>query len=125
MAQVNEFIGRYRDLYRAARLYILIGNFIKITGLVIGGLIILVSILIALAGAGTIGQFDVGSGFATFFMGTFWGLLWGAITGGFFFLCGSMMSAQGQLLLTHSDTAIYASPFLSNEEKAREILTSD
>jgi hypothetical protein len=57
-------------------------------------------------------------GVVGFFVCLMIAIAFGALVGGLFFLLGVLIGAQGQLLLTHADSAVYASPFLSNEERA-------
>ncbi|MGZ5483341.1 MAG: hypothetical protein ACXWID_15320 [Pyrinomonadaceae bacterium] len=46
------------------------------------------------------------------------GVIFGALIGGLFFLLGVLISAQGQLLMAHADSAVHTSPFLTDEERA-------
>jgi hypothetical protein len=55
---------------------------------------------------------------ATFFVCILIGAVFGALVGGLFFLLGVLISAQGQLLKAHADSAVHTSPFLNNEERA-------
>ena len=72
----------------------------KITGIVVGSAIILLSLF-------------AGSAFGIF------GLVFGAFVGGIIYLLGTLISAQGQILLAQADSAVHSSPFMTNEERAK------
>jgi hypothetical protein len=105
-----EVVGRYADAYRVARATILIGNLIKLFGvlfglLVGGGLFALVATqgrLLGITGA----------------VGFFAGLLGGGSIFAFFFVLGVVISAQGQLTKATLDGAVNGSPFLTNDQRA-------
>ena len=43
----------------------------------------------------------------------------GILAGGIVYLLGILISAQGQMLLVHADSAVHTSPFMTNDEKAK------
>ena len=105
-----EVVGRYADAYRVARATVLIGNLIKVFGVLLGltfggGLFALVATQGRLFGA-------------TGAVGFFAGLTVGGGIFAFFFVLGVVISAQGQLTRATLDGAVNSSPFLSNEERA-------
>jgi hypothetical protein len=95
---------RYSDGYLLARVTVGFGTTIKIAGWFLGGLIALVLLTVL----GSIG----GGGFGLI------GILLGAAVVFFFYICGVLVSAQGQVLKAALDTAVNGSPFLTNTEKA-------
>jgi hypothetical protein len=123
----GAFIKRYLDLYRTARLLIGLGTSVKTVGIVLGAIVfffwLIVGFLTFLQTQPT-SPFGPSSGTqsaaqaVSFFVCLIIGIVFGALVGGLFFLLGVLISAQGQLLLAHADSAVHTSPFLSNEERA-------
>jgi hypothetical protein len=123
----SPFVNRYLDLYRAARLLVGLGITVKIVGVVAAIVIFLFWFIV---GAAAASQTPSSSPFGpspatqsaaqtvTFFVCVVIGAVFGALVGGLFFLLGVLISAQGQLLMAHADSAVHTSPFLSNEERA-------
>jgi hypothetical protein len=117
------FVNRYRDLYRAARLLTALGTTVKTIGIIVAAVIFLFWFIVGIA---TISADTSGSTFAAqssagtvgFFVCTIIGVIFGALVGGLFFLLGVLISAQGQLLMAHADSAVHTSPFLSDKERA-------
>src|SRR6266542_356390 len=101
-------IHRYRDGYRVAKAIVAIGSTIKVVGFILAGLMALFGLL---AGGSNLGA-----------AGTFAGLLGALILGGIvalvFWLCGVIVSAQGQILMATLDSAVGRSPFLSDDDRA-------
>lgn len=96
--------SRYSDGYRAARSIVAFGAIIKSVGALVAVLLLIASVLASerLEAAALVGVVTL------------------AIIVGFgFWIVGVLVSAQGELLRASLDTAIYCSPLLSNEEKAR------
>src|SRR2546427_10773548 len=93
--EVAEVIGRYSDAYKVAKTTVSFGEFIKIVGVVLGGLILLCGFLVLNTGST---QVLVG---ATAFA---------VITGLIFYFLGVLVCAQGQVLQATLDAAVYASP---------------
>ena len=104
--KIGYYQNRYLDAYRVARTTIFAGGVIKIMGVVLGGIIFLV----ALALAGSLGLVLGGLGLAIA-VGVAIGIL----------AVGTLVSAQGQLLLATLDGTVNTSPFLTDEEK-RDIM---
>lgn len=102
----NPVIVRYRDGYRAAALVVLIGQIFKVLGVAIGSLV-----MVFIAGSNSS---PLGAG-GSFLAGTLMGL----ILGGAFFISGVFVAAHGQLLQATLDTAVSASPFLTDRQRAR------
>lgn len=105
-----EVVGRYSDAYRVARATVLIGNLIKVVGVLLGllvgvGLFALIATQARLLG---------GMGAVGFFVS----LLLGGGIFAFFFVLGVVVSAQGQLTRATLDGAVNSSPFLTNAERA-------
>jgi hypothetical protein len=106
-----EVVGRYADAYRVARATVLIGTLIKVVGVLLG----------LTVGAGLFALFawqgrQFGGNTAP--LGFFVGLLTGVATFAFFFVLGTVVSAQGQLIKATLDGAVNSSPFLTNEQRA-------
>lgn len=93
-------VNRYRDAYRVGATLVGLGNFIKVVGLVLAGIIV-----IGVLSAGN-GPF----GLAGFFLA--------AIVGGLFWVCGVIVAAQDQILQATLDNAVASSHFLTNPERA-------
>jgi hypothetical protein len=108
----TAFVQRYADLYRAARVMTGLGETVKVVGLVSAGVVFMVWFLMAVAAAQGFG------GGLAFFMCLIIGVAFGALVGGVFFLLGVLISAQGQLLMSHADSAVHSSPFLSDQQRA-------
>jgi len=97
-------IRRYRDGYRVAGFLATFGALVKTAG----GVLAAIVVVSALAGAnGPLG----GASMA-------FGIIVAAVIGGVFFVCGVIVSSQGQLLQATLDSAVFGSPFLSDSEKA-------
>lgn len=122
----SPFSQRYIDLYRAARLLVGLGTTVKTVGLAAAGIILAFWFIV---GVFALSQPERSSSFGgsatasaaqvvTFFICVVIGAVFGVLIGGVSFLLGVLISAQGQLLMTHADSAVYASPFLSDEERA-------
>ncbi|HYH85494.1 MAG TPA: hypothetical protein VEX60_08425 [Pyrinomonadaceae bacterium] len=105
-----EVVGRYADAYRTARATVLIGNLIKVFGVLLG--LLVGGGLFALAA--TQGRIVGGTGVIGFFAG----LLVGGSIFAFFFVLGVVVSAQGQLIKATLDGAVNSSPFLTNDQRA-------
>jgi len=103
-------MNRYHDLYRAAKLLILMGNIVKAVGVILGILILFPTI--------TSNNPQISTGLPAL------GVVGALVIGGVIFIFGILIAAQGQLLLAQADIAIYASPFLSDKEKAETIAKS-
>ena len=104
-AKETSLTKRYSDAYGVASAVIGLGTTIKVVGGAIASLIFL--------GALGLSRGPFGSGAAV--LG---GLMIAAVVGGFFFVCGVIVSAQGQVLLASLDAAVASSPFLTNSERA-------
>jgi hypothetical protein len=107
---------RYADAYKVAKTVVGIGTLIKIIGAVAGGLIALVSMgLGGVIAQAAFGGGNAGAGVVFFVMGLFYGGLVFAL----FYICGVILSAQGQILQAGLDTAVNTSPFVNDHQKAR------
>ena len=89
--------SRYRDAYLVGTMLIGLGNTIKIVGGVIAGIIAVMSL-----SAGALGIL---------------GLIMAAISGGLAWVCGVIVTAQGQILRATLDTAVASSPFLTDDQR--------
>lgn len=96
-------LNRYRDGFRVARFVVGLGRTIKIVGWILVAVILLGSV-ISLATLG----FRVAIG----------GVLLSGVLALGFWVCGVMVSAQGQVLQATLDTAVATSPFLTNPGRA-------
>jgi hypothetical protein len=110
---------RYRDAYRTAKVTSVLGLVVKIIGFILGSLIVAFSALTGLGGLANMGQQNFGGvagiAGALFVFGAVYGFLIGFV----FFVLGTLLSAQGQLLLATLDGTVASSPFLDDEEKLR------
>jgi hypothetical protein len=106
--EARALMSRYEDAYKVARVTVSFGDVIKIIGMVLAGVIVLLTLIAA-------GQTEGGLSFAMFLMG----LVFAAFVGVLFYLFGVMVSAQGQILTASLDGAVNSSPFLTNEHRAK------
>lgn len=107
MAESAEARGlktRYSDAYTVAQAIVDRGTLIKISGIVLGGLIVLLGIL--MEDKSRPGQ------------GVFGGIIFGPAVAIFIYNWGISVSAQGQMLKAMLDIAVNGSPFLTDPEKA-------
>jgi hypothetical protein len=120
-------LKRYLDLYRAARLLNGLGTTVKIVGIVVAVVIFVFWFILGIAASaqgrssGPFGPDPATQSAAqavAFFICVAIGVVFGALIGGLFFLLGVLISAQGQLLVAHADSAVHTSPFLTDEERA-------
>jgi hypothetical protein len=107
--RLGPVVQRYRDAYGGGNTIVGIGATIKVIGIVLAGLILLMSLL----GGDAISDQVGGVGFASILTGG----IGATIVGLLFWLAGVLVSAQGQILLATLDTAVNQSPFLTNEER--------
>ena len=108
----SAFVRRYEDLYRAANVMTGLGNTVKVVGIVLASVILFFWFIVAIAMASS------WLGAIAFFLSLVIGVAFGALVGGLFFLLGVLISAQGQLLMSHADSAVHTSPFLSYQQRA-------
>ena len=106
--QVSAVMKRYKDAYTVASATNAFGGVIKVTGIIIGGLLALIGLKVAGSG----GPRDPMS-----VLGIAW-IVAGIISGALFFLIGVLVSAQGQILKASLDSAVNTSPFLMKEHRA-------
>jgi hypothetical protein len=97
---------RYDDAYGVARAVIGVGSFMKILAVILGGLIALVSLVIASqsslgAVAGLVGLITAGS------------------IGLAIYISGVLITATGQIMRATLDTAVNTSPLLSHDDVSR------
>jgi len=90
---------RYKDAYLVAGAVGGVGTAIKAVGIILGVLLVLGG---ALADS----------------IATIPALLLAIVVGVFFFVLGTLISAQGQVLKAGLDTAVNTSPFLTNDQRA-------
>lgn len=96
----SPVVNRYRDAFRVGAALVGLGDGIKAAGAILGGIIVVVS-------------FSEASG-AFLAAGIFLGVTMGAL----FWVSGVMVAAQGQILRATLDTAVAASRFLTDTERA-------
>jgi hypothetical protein len=99
-------MSRYMDAYRVANLVIKCGDVIKIIGS-------LLAVVIMVGAFALLSQQQAGGV-----------LIAGALVGGgtvglVIYVFGTLVAAQGQILLASLDVAVSSSPFLSNEQRAK------
>jgi len=118
----NPVVNRYVDLYRTAHVMTGLGTSVKTVGIVVAIIIFFFWFIIGITAASqtSSSQFAAQSsaGTVSFFVSTIIGIIFSALVGGLFFLSGVLISAQGQLLLAHADSAVHTSPFLNDKERA-------
>ena len=99
---------RYSDAYALVSLIIGWGRSLQVLGAVVAVVATLAGVFSGLALGGVF-----------FFPVALGGLLLGLVLGVQLFAQGTLMCAQGQMLLTSLDTAVNTSPFLSDSDKQR------
>lgn len=99
---------RYRDAYRVAAFIVTLGGIVKGIGIAAGALFFLF-FLLGIGGG-------IGGGAAALGVGA---LVLAIVVGGLFLIFGIVISAQGQALRAGLDVAVYESPFLNDEERAK------
>lgn len=128
----NPLVRRYEDAYGVASALVRRGRVLKVIGSVLAGISFVVATLALLALVGTASVanrarnpfeagFDSGAGTALLSGGTVILALFGLGVGAALFEWGTGLSARGQLLQAQLDIAVYASPFLEEQDK-RNIL---
>lgn len=95
-----QVAGRYRDAYRVGLSLVGLGDAFKIIGAILAGLLLL-------------GALKAGGAFVLV------GLALAMLIGALFWVCGVVVSAQGQILQATLDTAVSVSPFLSDAQRVR------
>lgn len=99
----DRIAERYTDAYLVAGSTVMVGRIIKIVGLILGGLIVVVSIgILSEMKGGVLGAVLAGA------------LLWF----GFYFV-GVLVSAQGQILQAALDGAVNTSPLIDNPRRIK------
>jgi hypothetical protein len=104
----QKLMSRYADSYLVARTITAFGAIVKFIAFIIGGGIILVSIII-------------GSQSTPYILG---GILLAVIVGFPVYVLGVLVAAQGQILKATLDTAVNSSPLLTKDEM-RQIMSLD
>ncbi len=101
-------MSRYTDSYLVARTITAFGAIVKFIAFIIGGGVILVSLV-------------AGGQSAQYFIG---GILLAAIVGIPIYVLGVLVTAQGQILKATLDTAVNSSPLLTKDEM-KQIMSLD
>jgi len=117
----STVLNRYKDGYLVAKTLDGFGRTLKVLGAVIGGGIMFFGFIVGstfASAASSIGG-SVGTGAGSFFFFLFSFGIWGAVIGGIFWVMGTLVSAQGQVLKAQLDGAVHSSPFMSDVDKAR------
>ncbi len=110
-ADTHTLMTRYKEAYVTADDVVQTGS----TTRMIGGLVMGVMILIAVAGYFQIGQMMGEEGIAGAVVVGFLGFVWGNSI----MARGRLMMAQGQSIKANLDTAVYNSSFLDNDQRLR------
>lgn len=109
----NQVVRRYQDSYTVARTANAFGKLAKLVAFGSAGIIGFIGLLLTFI---TIGSYrDSGVGFVVFLIA----LVTGAVVGAIFYVFGIVLSALGQNLMAVLDSAVYASPFMTQEQKAQ------
>jgi len=118
----NPAIKRYVDLYRTAHVLNGVGTTVKTIGIVAAVVIFLFWFIVGIATASETSSspFTAQSslGIVSFFFSVIVGGILASLVGGLFYLHGTLISAQAQLLMAHADSAVNTSPFLSDNDRA-------
>lgn len=122
---VRSLMKRYTDAFRVARTTVLIGRFLQVCGLAIGGMVALgVAWLVATQIRELLATQLGESAFyieQTYLLvaGIFAGIFVGLIVALPLYVLGTLACAQGQHLMATLDTAVNSSPFLKKAEMAQ------
>ncbi len=103
--RTQAMMHRYGDAYIAARTMVGIGSVIKGIGIFLGAINVLVSVLAITSDTAALPFGIVG-------------IVFGVFAGALLYICGVMVSAQGQILKASLDGAVNSSPFLTDDERA-------
>lgn len=111
----SSWINRYKDAYRVGKTIYLFGSTVKVIGVIFAIFVCLISLLMGFAtlAVGEASQYLLPLGILIGFIGIIFGVFIGALL----FVFGTLISAQGQLLIATLDSAVYASPFMLPESK--------
>lgn len=112
-------VKRYTDAYIVAKATVGIGNAVKAIGMFVGGGIALIFGLIAITSLAAAQNSNIGIGGVGGLVVGGIGVCFGVVAGLILFVFGVLIAAQGQTLMATLDTAVSASPFLLDEEKAK------
>ena len=104
--QQNIALGRYKDLYRHAHGIVGFGNTVKVLGWIAGLLVVGASLMAS--GDGGVSKYALVPG-----------VIVGAIVLAVLFALGVVICASGQVLLAQADSAVFACPFLSDDDRGR------
>jgi hypothetical protein len=102
---------RYRDAYRSAQLITRMGGVIKALGIALAGLMFIGGWVL---GMNILGHDDTLQLISLGIVG-----LSAIVTGMVIYMCGVIVSAQGQQLKATLDSAVHTSPYLDLDAKAR------
>ena len=98
--------SRYKDAFNIAGVIVGVGVAFKVIGVILGILIVLIAIV-----AGSDGRGGASIGLVG-------GSIVGVVVGAFFYVIGTIVSSQGQILQATLDSAVNTSPHINNSEKA-------
>ncbi len=100
--------SRYKDAYNVAQVIVGVGTAFKVLGILLGLAIVVTS----LAGGSASGSRDAAG------ISLIAGIFLGAIVAGLFYVIGTIVSSQGQILRATLDSAVNTSPHIEASEKA-------
>jgi hypothetical protein len=109
----NQVVRRYQESYSVARTANAFGKLAKLVGFASAGVIGFIGLLLTFIAISS--YRDSGVGFVVFLIA----LVVGAIIGAIFYVFGIVLSTLAQNLMAALDGAVYASPFLTQEQKAQ------
>jgi len=101
---------RYVDAYRVARVINEVGTTIKIIGFILAGFVAMGSVTSLTTRNPFTGGTSLGVGVVGFVIAAFVALVG--------FVLGTLVSAQGQILMATLDTSVNSSPFLRDDDRA-------
>jgi Mn2+/Fe2+ NRAMP family transporter len=110
MTKPTVVIQRYSDAYRVASAIVGLGTAIKVVGFILAGLVFFVSL-----SARSSNPFDTGGGLGLTGMA---GILFAIVIAVAGWVCGVVVTAQGQILRATLDTAVSSSHFLNDRDRA-------
>jgi hypothetical protein len=103
----RSVMKRYRDAYWTARFTVTFGQIVKLVGVLLGLAVGVLMDSLFYQNHAPRGPSDLISG------------VFGFVVFAFFFVIGVIICAEGQKLKAELDSAVYASPFMNDEERAR------
>lgn len=116
--RAGKLAHRYKTSYELASLLVKLGHAVRIIGFVLGGIAVICGLIAAIAQAT---DNEAAAGLGIFLMV----LLYTAVIVFLMFIYGTVVAGIGQLIEAVSDGAVFNSPFLDDDERAKILSLDD